>query len=149
MSSSSIIGAGTSRGASMRNALTLLCCARSRYACCAVLRPLSYLRFRKSQSRDIIWCYSIPSGITMLYAPYLISYCNNLDKSEISRWSREVLTTMLGCSRAKSRPWNPKYECLKYEKGRTLYGGLLIRHCSRTFQEELLHSSCLLRNQTL
>ena len=41
----------------------------------------------------------------------------SLDK-DLIRWSLEVLTTMLRCLRSKSRPWNIKYESLKYENGR-------------------------------
>ena len=42
----------------------------------------------------------------------------SLDESSISRLSLEVLTTILGCFRSKSRPWNLRYEHPMYENGR-------------------------------
>ena len=56
-----------------------------------------------------------------------------LDKSYISRWSPEVLITILRCFSPKSRPWNVKYKHRNYENGGT-HGGALI---STTIQNHL------------
>ena len=43
----------------------------------------------------------------------------SLEESYISRWSLEVLSTILRFCCLKPRSWNLKYEHLKYENGRS------------------------------
>ena len=42
----------------------------------------------------------------------------SLDKSKSSRWSPEVVSTIVMHDCSKSKPWKLKYENIKYENGR-------------------------------